>query len=108
MKLAKADYARARRCNFPRPVSPKRSRGRRLRNGASAPKPGANRIQTRSAIALPDLRSSRFLARAARRLIGPAIGARGRQTELIENPPNYSVDNIVKRSWAAIERRDRR
>src|SRR5436853_7360646 len=95
MKSAGGDYARARQCNFPPLVFPKHSHGRRFRNGACAPKPGANRTQTRSAIAPADLRSSRLLARAAARsLIGPAIGARAWQTDLIENPPDDGVDQI--------------
>src|SRR5712691_3907618 len=97
MKSAGGDYARARQCNFPPLVSQKHSPGRRFRNGACAPKPGANKIQTRSAIAPADLRSSRFLARAAARsLVGPAIGARVRQADLIENPPDHGVDQINK------------
>src|SRR6266480_68462 len=105
MKSAEADYARVRQCNFPPLVFPKRSRGRRFRNGACAPKPGASNIQTRSAIAPADLRSSRFLARAAARsLIGPAIRARARQADLIENPPDHRVDHIDKRIWAAVKR----
>src|SRR5882762_5822888 len=108
MKSAEADYARARQCSFPPLVFPKRPHGRRFRNGACAPKPGANNIQTRSAIAPPNLRSSRFLARAAARsLIGPAIGARAGQADLIENPPDHRVDNIVKGRWAAVKRRNR-
>src|SRR5437762_1023339 len=99
MKSAEADYARERQCNFQPLVFPKRSRGRRFRNGACAPKSEANNIRTRSAIAPADLRSSRLLARAAARsLIVPAIGARARQADLIENPPDHRVDHIDKRS----------
>src|SRR5437588_532817 len=109
MKSGGADYARARQCNFPRSVFPKNGRDRRFRNGACAPKPGASKIQTRSAIAPPDLRSSRFLAGpATRSLIGPAIGARAWQADLIENSPDDSVDYIDKRIWAAVKRRNRR
>src|SRR6266699_3753448 len=97
MKSAGAGYARARQCNFQPLVFPKRSRGRRFRSEACAPKPGASNIQTRSAIAPADLRSSKFLARAApRSLIGPAIRARARQADLIENPPDDRVHNIDK------------
>src|SRR5207253_6871657 len=108
MKSAGGDYARARQCNFPPLVSPKHSRGRRFRNGACAPKPGANKIQTRSAIARASLRSSRllFAGAAARSLVGPAIGARVRQADLIENPPDHGVDNIDKRRWTAVKRRN--
>src|ERR1700736_1484832 len=97
MKSAGADYARARQCSFPPLVFLKRSRGRRFRNGACAPKPGANKIQTRSAIARASPRSSRFLTCAAvRSLIGPAKCARAGQADLIENPPDDGVDQIDK------------
>src|ERR1700731_5133022 len=98
MKSAGADYARARQCNCPPLVFPKRSRGHLLRNGACAPKSAASKIQTRSAIAPADLRSSRFLARAARSLIGPAVGAPAGQADLIENPPDDRVHPIHKGS----------
>src|SRR5436305_15246653 len=102
MKSAGADYARAQQCNFPPLVSPKQSPGRRFRNGACAPKPEANKIQTRSAIEPADLRSSRLLERAAARsLIAAAIGARARQSDLIENQRDHSVDKIDKGRWTA-------
>src|SRR5438552_2874141 len=96
MKLAGGDYARARQCNFPTLVFPKHSRGPQFRNGGCAPKPGANKIQTRSAIARASLRSSRLLlaGAAARGLICPAIGAWARQADLIEHPPDHRVDHI--------------
>src|ERR1700720_1562734 len=97
MKSAGADYARARQCNFPLLVFLKRSHGRQFRTEAFAPKPGANKIQTRSAIARASLRSSRFLTcAAARSLIGPAIGARAGQADLIENPPDDGINQIDK------------
>src|SRR5712671_6464098 len=109
MKSAGAGCARARQYNFPPPVFPKRLRGRRFRIGACAPKPAASKIQTRSAIAPPDLRSSRFLARAgARSLIGPAIGARTWQADLIENPPDDGVDDIDQGFRATVKRRNSR
>src|SRR5438046_10684942 len=97
MKSAGGDYARARQCNFPPLVFPKHSRGPRFRNGACAPKPGANKIQTRSAIARASLRSSRFLAgAAARSLVGPAIGARVRQAALMGNPPDQRAAKLAQ------------
>src|SRR5438093_12102653 len=98
MKSAGGDYARARQCNFPTLVFPKHSRGPQFRNGGCAPKPGANKIQTRSAIARASLRFSRliFAGAAARSLIGPTIGARVRQADLIQNPPDHPFDTIDK------------
>src|SRR5438552_18126524 len=98
MKSAGGDYARARQCNFPTLVFPKHSRGPQFRNGGCAPKPGANKIQTRLAIARATLRLSRliFAGAAARSLIGPAIGARVRRADLIQNPPDHGVEQIEK------------
>src|SRR5256885_12623902 len=106
MKSGGGGYARARQYNFLLPACRERWPDRRFGSEASAPKPGARQTQSRLTTARANLRSSRlFLARtAARSFFGPAIGARARQTDLIENPPNHGVDNIDNGIRAAVKR----
>src|SRR5881227_3792570 len=99
------DYARAPRCNFDPRVFQQRLRDRRFRTAACAPKAAIREIRPRSATARVDLRSSRVTRRFCR-VTGPPISARAGQANLIENTPDYGVNDRGDGIWPAVERRN--
>src|ERR1700688_4141341 len=97
------DCAKARRCNFPLPLSQRPPRGRRFYNAAYVPRAATNEIQTRSTIARADLRSSTFWAFRRGAFLTPTICSGIRQPNLVENAPNYCVHHCGYGTWPPVE-----
>src|SRR5437899_7725859 len=108
MERSVIDCARVLRYNFRSLACRRCLPGRRFHNAAYAPRSAASEIQTRLTIAQAYLRSSTFLSRGFCRggLFAPAVGARIRQPDLIENAPHDCVHDCGYGTGTAVERRN--